>query len=315
MRRCWGGALAGAGVDIYTAMEHISPQREASAHNITAKYSMEMASAREADCFTTVSEITATEAKNFLGRSPDVITAERPRYGAHPRPGGRPFRRTEVPGKAAGRRGPLPAREFPANTRIMLISGRYEFRNKGIDVFLEALGRLNTEQGPDETVLAFLFVLGGYTDLIPSLQSDTVRPDPANPPIATHRLHNEASDPILQACDRLGLRNLPQNRVQVIFSPAYLNGHDGLINMTYYDALAGCDLGIFPSYYEPWGYTPAGERGPCRPHGSRPTRPVSASGRKRWHANAKGSSSSSAWGRRPRRSRIISTVSCGTSSP
>lgn len=251
-----GRALAGSGVDIYTAMDHISPQREAGAHNITAKCSMETVSAREADCFTTVSEITATEAKNFLGRSPDLITPngldmEHIRDHAADRTEALKFREKLL--AAASR---FLRRDVPANTRIMLISGRYEYRNKGIDVFLEALGRLNNELGPDETVLAFLFVVGGYTDLIPSLQSDTVRPDPANPPIATHRLQNEASDPILRACDRLGLRNLPQNRVQVIFSPAYLNGHDGLINMTYYEALAGCDLGIFPSYYEPWGYTP-----------------------------------------------------------
>jgi len=69
-----GRTLAGSGMDIYTAMDHISPQREASAHNITAKCSMETASAREADCFTTVSDITAREAKNFLGRAPDLIT-------------------------------------------------------------------------------------------------------------------------------------------------------------------------------------------------------------------------------------------------
>ena len=251
-----GRSLAGSGIDIYTTMEHISPQREASAHNITAKCSMETAAAREADCFTTVSEITATEAKNFLGRKPDLIT-----------PNGLDME--NIPDLAADRTEARKSREkllaaaarflrrdFPANTRIMLISGRYEYHNKGIDVFLEALGRLNREQGSGETVLAFLFVLGGYTDLIPCLQSDAARPDPANPPIATHRLHNEASDPILRACDRLGLRNLPQNRVQVIFVPAYLNGHDGLIDMTYYDALAGCDLGVFPSYYEPWGYTP-----------------------------------------------------------
>ncbi|MCE5262530.1 MAG: alpha-glucan family phosphorylase [Deltaproteobacteria bacterium] len=251
-----GRTLAGSGIDIYTTMDHISPQREASAHNITAKCSMETASAREADCFTTVSEITATEAKNFLGRTPDVITMNG-------------LDMENVPDLATDRAAALKSRErllaaaarflrrdFPASTRIMLISGRYEYHNKGIDVFLEALSRLNGEQGSGETVLALLFVLGGYTDLIPSLQSDTARPDPANPPIATHRLQNEASDPILRACDRLGLRNFPQNRVQVIFVPAYLNGHDGLINMTYYEALAGCDLGVFPSYYEPWGYTP-----------------------------------------------------------
>jgi phosphorylase/glycogen(starch) synthase len=251
-----GRTLSGSGMDIYTSMDHISPQREASAHNITAKCSLETASAREADCFTTVSEITGEEAKNFLGRAPDLIT-----------PNGLDIE--NIPDLAIDRAPALKSREkllaaasrflrreFPTNTRIMVISGRYEFHNKGVDVFLEALGQLNRELGPEETVLVYLFVMGGYTDLIPSLQSDSSRPDPGNPPIATHRLHNEASDPILQTCDRLGLKNLPQNPVQVIFIPAFLNGYDGLVNMTYYEALAGCDLGVFPSYYEPWGYTP-----------------------------------------------------------
>jgi len=251
-----GRCLAGAGMDIYANMDSIAPQREATAHNIAAKYSMEAAAVREADCFTTVSEITAAETKSFLGRSPDVIA-----------PNGLDLE--NIPDMAQNREPALKSREkllaaaarflrkdFPANTRIMVISGRYEFRNKGIDVFLEALGRLDREIGENQTVLAFLFVIGGYTDLIPSLQGDYSKWDAGNPPIATHRLSNEASDPILQTCDRVRLKNLPPNRVNVIFSPAYLNGHDGLINMTYYEALSGCDLGVFPSYYEPWGYTP-----------------------------------------------------------
>jgi phosphorylase/glycogen(starch) synthase len=251
-----GRTLASSGMDIYTATDHISPQREASAHNITAKCSMETASAREADCFTTVSEITASEAKNFLGRLPDRIT-----------PNGLDIE--NIPDLAADRTAALKSREkllaaaarflgreFPSDTRIMMISGRGEFTNKGIDLFLEALGRLNREAEPEQTVLAFLFVLSGYTDLIPSLKSEGIPPDPANPPISTHRLHNEAYDPILQACGRLGLKNLPQNQVQVIFIPTYMNGYDGLLNMPYYEAIAGCDLGVFPSYYEPWGYTP-----------------------------------------------------------
>jgi phosphorylase/glycogen(starch) synthase len=250
-----GRALAGSGFDIYTAMDHISPQREAGAHNITAKYSLETASAREADCFTTVSEITAREAKNFLGRMPDLITPNGLDMENIPDlVADRTFAlasRNKL--LAAARR--LVSRELADDTRIMVISGRGEFHNKGIDVFLEALARLNAETGSDQTVLAFLFVLGGYTDLIPSLKGDGWS-DLANPPISSHRLHSEASDPILRACERLGLKNFPQNRVQVIFVPAYLNGHDGFINMPYYEALAGCDLGVFPSYYEPWGYTP-----------------------------------------------------------
>src|SRR3989339_852757 len=251
-----GRTLAGSGMDIYTAMDHISPQREASAHNITAKCSLETASAREADCFTTVSDITAREAKNFLGRAPDLIT-----------PNGLDI--ASIPDLAAdnaaairSRRKLLAAakrflnRDMPENTRIILTSGRGEFHNKGVDILLAALGRLNKEMAEDKTVLACLFVLGGYTDLIPSLKNEDVKPDPNNPPISTHRMQNEASDPILQTCERLGLRTFPQNRVQTIYVPAYLNGHDGLINMSYYEALSGCDLGVFTSNYEPWGYTP-----------------------------------------------------------
>ena len=251
-----GRTLAGEGVDIYSMMENISPQREASTHNITAKYSMELVTAREADCFTTVSEITASEAKNFLGRYPEIIT-----------PNGLDMDR--LPDLIRDRTPALRSRErllsaaskflrkdFPTNTKIVNISGRYEFHNKGIDIFLNVLGRLEKEMTENESLLAYLFVLGGHTDLIPSLQSGYTRDETGNPPIATHRLRYEASDPILETCGRVGLRNTPQNKVNVIFIPAYLTGHDGLLNMTYYEALSGCDLGVFPSYYEPWGYTP-----------------------------------------------------------
>ncbi len=250
-----GRTLASSGMDIYTTMDSIAPQREASAHNITAKCSMEAASAREADCFTTVSEITGREAKNFLGREPDLITTNGLDMGNIPdlaQDRGPALNSRNELLAAAGRFLP---RDLPADTRIMAISGRGEFHNKGIDIFLAALARLNKELQPGQPVLAFLFVLGGYTDLMPCLKGEG-KPDPANPPIATHRLQNAASDPIIQTCERLGLRNFPQNPAQVIFVPAYLNGHDGFINMPYYEALAGCDLGVFPSSYEPWGYTP-----------------------------------------------------------
>ncbi len=251
-----GRTLASAGVDIYSSMEHISPKLEASAYNITAKCSLETASARESDCFTTVSEITALEAKNFLGRAPDLITPNGLDIASIP-----DLTLDNTAAKVS--RGKLLAaakrflnRDLPEDTRIILTSGRGEFHNKGIDILLSALGRLNRELDEDKTVLACFFVLGGYTDLIPSLKNDDIKPDPNNPPISTHRLHNESSDPIVQTCERLGLRNFPQNRVQTIYLPAYLNGHDGLINMSYYEALAGCDLGVFSSNYEPWGYTP-----------------------------------------------------------
>lgn len=250
-----GRALAGSGVDIYSQMDRISPQKEASAHHITPKYSMETISAREADCFTTVSEITATEARNILGRNPDIVT-----------PNGLDLE--NIPDFAANRETALKykgrlleaARRFlrkdlGVNTRIIMISGRYEFTNKGIDVFLNTLGRLDKALPPGSSLLVFLFVLGGHNELIPALQSDFASAD-QGVNIATHRLHYESSDPILFTANKVGLRNTQENKVQLIFNPAYLDGHDGLINMHYYEALAGCDLGVFPSYYEPWGYTP-----------------------------------------------------------
>jgi len=251
-----GRSLAGSGMDIYSGMDRISPQREASAHNITAKYSMEAASARNADCFTTVSEITATEVLNFLGRQPDVIT-----------PNGLDIE--NIPDLSENRTPALKAREkllegasrflrkdFPKQTKIMIISGRYEFHNKGVDVFLDALARLEKDLDENEPILVFFAMVAGHTDLNPRLQSDLAKTDAAGVPIATHRLNYEASDPILQTCNRVGFRNAPQNKVFVIFIPAYLDGYDGLINISYYEALSGCDLGVFPSYYEPWGYTP-----------------------------------------------------------
>jgi len=251
-----GRAMAGAGVDIYALMESIAPQKEASIYNVSAKYSLETVATREADCFTTVSEITALETRNFLGRIPDVITPNGldiegiPDLIAHREPA------------MAARSRLLQAaslflrRELPADTRITLISGRYEFRNKGMDIFLEALGQLEQSASVGPPLLALMFIIGSHLDLIPALRTDQTNVEGQPIPIATHRLENESFDPILQTCNRLGLLNQPQNRVQVIFCPAYLNGHDGLFNLSYYEALAGCDLGVFPSYYEPWGYTP-----------------------------------------------------------
>jgi phosphorylase/glycogen(starch) synthase len=251
-----GRSLASSGVDIYSEMTRISPQREAAAHNITAKYSMETASAREADCFATVSEITAQETKSILGREPDIVT-----------PNGLDLE--QIPDLTVNREGAVASRKklleaagrmlresLPDDPKIIMISGRYEYSNKGIDVFLAALARLEKNMSSSQSLLVFLFVLGGHGELIPSLKSDFASPDQGPPPLATHRLSYEASDPILITCHKLGLRNTAENRIKIIFVPAYLNGNDGFVNMDYYEALSGCDLGVFPSYYEPWGYTP-----------------------------------------------------------
>ncbi len=254
-----GRSLAGRGLDVSVPAGRINPIREAAAHNITAKCSMEAAAAREADRFTTVSGITAEEAAAFLGRRPDVITPNGldlrviPDYS----------RERDVPEKrraavlaACGR---LLRRDPPSSTQLLLISGRYEFHNKGIDIFLEALAGLNRDlRGTGRHVTALLAVMGGHSGLNP----DAAGGDPIRRPadggwwISPHYVDNAAHDPILNACRRLELDNRPDNPVQVIFVPALLNGGDGFLNLPYEDVLAACDLGVFPSWYEPWGYTP-----------------------------------------------------------
>ncbi len=254
-----GRALAGSGMDIYKQMGQISPQREAAAHNITAKCSMESVAARQADCFTTVSNITADEATHFLGRTPDIITTNGldmrviPDYSTD--------RQTPAALRARVLEAVAPLlrrRTLPENTRIFAISGRYEFHNKGIDVFLDALAGVNQAlKQSDNYVLALCLVMGGHTGINPAaIGGDPNVTDSGRPFISPHQVWDQPNDPIIKNCRRLGLDNSPDNNVQVVFVPAMLDGKDGLLNMPYYDALTACDLGVFPSWYEPWGYTP-----------------------------------------------------------
>lgn len=253
-----GRALAGSGVDIYRQMRQLNPLREAAAHNITAKCSMESIAAREADCFTTVSHITADEASAFLGRTPDVITTN----GLDSR---------VIPDYAKDRATPAALRarlmtsacrflreDMPKKTRIFVISGRYEYHNKGVDVFLEALsGVAQALRQSDAHVLALCLVMGGHTGLnAAAAAGEPSASDNGKPFISPFQVWDQPNDPIIAACRRMGLNNEPGDNVKVIFVPAMLNGNDGFWNMPYYDILAACDLGVFPSWYEPWGYTP-----------------------------------------------------------
>ncbi len=254
-----GRAMAGTGRDIYKQMYTINPIREATNHNITAKCSMERVAARESDCFTTVSRITAIEAAVFLARPPDVVTLNGldmrviPDY-SEDREAVAPYRARLID---ASQR--LLRRELPENVRFILVSGRYEFRNKGLDVFLEALSRVNESlRGTKQHVVALFAVMGGHTGANPDATGgDMNKKPPRNEHwITSHHVYDSPNDPILNTCMNIGLTNSPENHVQVIFIPAQLNGHDGFINLTYDQVLSACDLGMFPSWYEPWGYTP-----------------------------------------------------------
>ena len=257
-----GRSMAGSGVDIYARMTEISPAQEATRYNVTAKCSMESVSAREADIFTTVSGITAEEAHFFLGRSPDLITDNGLDLSAIP-----DYNRDRDTAAANRKRllGPvsrLLRRELPDDTRILAISGRYEYHNKGVDLFLDAVAQAReTLKNSGKHLLVLFLMMGGHSGINEAAVSGdpSIKADPAHPErgfIASHKLFNEADDPILCSCARLGLGNRADDCVQVVFVPALLDGNDGFFNMRYFDILSGCDLGVFPSWYEPWGYTP-----------------------------------------------------------
>ncbi|MDR2820323.1 MAG: alpha-glucan family phosphorylase [Desulfovibrio sp.] len=262
-----GRALAGTGRDIYSNMRSINPAIEAAAQNITAKWSMESVSAREADAFTTVSHITGDESTIFLGKQPNVITVNGLDLRIIPDfsekrdiPLARRARAIEVSEKFL-------RAKLPEDTRIFIISGRYEMHNKGVDIFLEALARADKSlAGTEHSILALCLIMGGHTGVNPAAVSgDPGATDNGLPFICTHYAWNAPQDPVINACRNLGLNNTPENRVKVIFVPAMLDGNDGFFNVPYEEVLSACDMGFFPSWYEPWGYTPQESAAWCVP--------------------------------------------------
>lgn len=307
-----GRTLAGAGLPLYDLIEKLDPENEAYKHRIHFKHQLEKGAALASDVFSTVSETTAWEAQNFLGRKPDILLPNginlenfpslEDLFSYHR------LQRNRL-------REFLISYFFPyytfdiQNTLFYSILGRYEFRNKGVDIFIKALGRLNQrlknkndsktvaaffwlpaenrgvknevkqarenlrdiaevfEEVEEETRLSlFLSLLSGQKSDFPELWDEKFllalqkkilkfKAVSGNPPLCTHELA-DPNDPIIRDFKEAGLYNLSEDKVKVIFSPIYLTGDDSLFNLDYYESLTACHLGVFPSFYEPWGYTP-----------------------------------------------------------
>ncbi len=253
-----GRSVAGNGLPLYGKLESYDPVQTAKKFGVTAKQSLESISANEADSFTTVSEITAHECRHFLDKDPDVITVNG-------------FEDTFVPGENEFQQKRANARkkiievaeavcglELPEDSLLVINSGRYEFKNKGIDLFIDGLAELNKDQNLPRKVIAFITVpanqAGPRQDVVERMRDHTY--GPVEQPWLSHYLFDQDEDPSVQRFVEKGLNNTAGSNVFVIFVPAYLDGRDGIFNMPYYDTLIGFDLSVFPSYYEPWGYTP-----------------------------------------------------------
>ena len=253
-----GRCIAGNHLPLYDTMTRYNPDEKAREYNVMSKHSLEKVSAQAADAFTTVSEVTAKECAYFLGKEVDVITPNGFENSFTPSP-------QELPAKRAAGRNALmklaaDMLDYPVDEDAFIvgISGRYEFTNKGIDVFIDALGKLNRQEGGGRPILAFVMIPAGITGPDKALQQRIQQACvlAAGPHFTTHELSEKEYDPVLRRLGEQRLTNKEQDRVKVFFIPSYLNGNDGIVNMSYYDLLVGLDLSVFPSYYEPWGYTP-----------------------------------------------------------
>ena len=306
-----GRTLANSNIDLYNVWDKINPDQEVYKYNIEAKHGVEKNSAAFADVFTTVSEITGMEASYFLKKKPDVLLPNGLDISKFPT-----FEEIIIKHKLQRDR----IREFmlyyffpyytfdPKETLIYFIAGRYEFHDKGIDIYIKALGKLNErlkQAKSKKTIIAFIWVPANFRNIKPELlENKTLYQDIKDaleeavddvekniiysfvadkkiskenlfeedfltemkirvsrfvkkgfPSVMTHDLYDE-NDIILKTINYANLGNKADDPVKIVYYPIYLSGADGLLNLNYYEAMQGSHLGIFPSYYEPWGYTP-----------------------------------------------------------
>ncbi|CDK29748.1 unnamed protein product [Kuraishia capsulata CBS 1993] len=317
-----GRYLCAGSVDFYNNLDKFDVDAEAGKRGIYHRYCIERAAAHSADVFTTVSHITAYESEHLLKRKPDGVLPnglnvvkfqavhEFQNLHAEKKEKINDFIRGHFYGNL----------NFKLNnTLYFFIAGRYEYRNKGVDFFIESLARLNhrlKESGSKMTVVAFIImpapthsytvetlkgqaVIKQLENSIKDIQNsmgkrlfefcqnptfsqtssqmelpeidDLLKPSDrvllkrrmfalkrdSLPPIVTHNMANDSTDPILNQVRSVKLFNTPDDRVKIIFHPEFLNANNPILSLDYDEFVRGCHLGVFPSYYEPWGYTPA----------------------------------------------------------
>ena len=255
-----GRSIAGNMKPLYDYLFAYNGDQMAGELNMQSKHSIEKQTAHYVDCFTTVSDITAKECVELLDKPVDVVLPNG--FDDSFVPSAQQFTRKR---KAARKKmldiaNALLGENLDDDTLLISTSGRYEFRNKGIDVFVEAMNRLLRDRDLKKKIVAFIEVPGWVgeprKDLQDRLKSGKKYDTPLDIPQVTHWLHNMSHDNVLGMMKYYDMHNRQNENVKVIFLPCYLDGKDGIVNLSYYDIVLGNDLCIYPSYYEPWGYTP-----------------------------------------------------------
>jgi phosphorylase/glycogen(starch) synthase len=245
-----GRCIAGNNRPLYGKMEEYNPALAAREFNVTAKQSLEKISATEADVFTTVSEITSRECSHFLGRAVDIVTPNGFEDSFVPSVDIFEERRQLARQKLKSVAEAVLGYQLSEDCVLLVNSGRYEFRNKGVDIFIDSLGEVQKENKINKECVAFILMpayhKGPRHDIIDILYNNGQ--ENTGNRYLTHNLHYPASDPALQRIIENHLDNDLSSKVKIIFVPSYLNGNDGIFNMPYFDLLIGFDLSVFPSY-------------------------------------------------------------------
>jgi glycosyltransferase involved in cell wall biosynthesis len=255
-----GRSISGNNRPLYDRETSYDGDRMAAELGVQAKHSLEKQTAKHVDCFTTVSEITATECKQLLGKQPDIVTPNGFENGFVPCDREYAEKRSEARKILLNVADKLTGSKTDSDAFLIATSGRYEYRNKGLDVFIEAVNSFRKTGGDCREIIAFImvpaWVYAARADLKYFLENDEELTSPLQTPFLTHWLYNESDDRIINYIRQLGFTNSPGEKVKIIFVPCYLDARDGIFNKSYYDLLTGMDATIFASYYEPWGYTP-----------------------------------------------------------
>ena len=252
-----GRSICGNGKPLYDYFHNYNGDQMATELNMQSKHSLEKAAAHAADCFTTVSKVTARECEQLLDINPQVVTPN----GFEPDfvPKTNKYHKLQKEGrrKLISIASALTGKKFNEDIFIMATSGRNEYRNKGIDLFLDSIVRMEEMMPENAEALAFILVPAWVKEPAGNLLMtlDFSGTEDSAPDFLTHRLYNEDYDMV--CCRIRELRAEGRfSKIHVIYVPSYLDGNDGILNIAYYDLLPAIDLTIFPSYYEPWGYTP-----------------------------------------------------------
>jgi len=310
-----GRYLASNDTTFYSHMEAIDWRKEAANYWIECQVMIERNAVAYSDVFTTVSEVTARECVQFLGRQPDILLPNGlniQRFTAlHEFQNLHQTYKKKIHDFLTGFF--FPSYTFDLDkTLLFFTSGRFEFHNKGYDLTLQALARLNgklKEEKSPFTVVFFLITRQPTESLnpyvlqrrammmelrqnaqqiledvegkffgalasspdgsIPDLNSfvedywkfrvrKTLQAWKSDilPPIVTHNMKDSENDEVLQMLRELKLFNAHEDPVKVVYHPDFVTPMSPLFGMEYGNFVRGCHLGIFPSYYEPWGYTP-----------------------------------------------------------